>query len=142
MGSEYVVADIISIVEFMKKNYNVDESRIYLIGSSGGGYASLLMAGRAPEIWAGVSAWVPITNIYKWWQQKDANGDRASRYARFIEKCIGGRPDEDTKLKEECLKRSAITYLKNAKGLNIDINHGLYDGRKGSVPFYSFSRSI
>ncbi|MCH2206397.1 MAG: S9 family peptidase [Lentisphaerales bacterium] len=42
MGSEYVVADIISIVEYMKKNYNVDEKRIYLIGCSGGGYASFL----------------------------------------------------------------------------------------------------
>ena len=71
MGSEYVVADIVSIVEYMKKTYDVDESRIYLIGCSGGGYASLLLAGQKPELWAGVSAWVPISDIGAWWQQND-----------------------------------------------------------------------
>ena len=55
-GSELVVADILSAVEFAKKNGAVDETRIYLVGASGGGYAALLLAGRAPEIWAGVSA--------------------------------------------------------------------------------------
>ena len=135
MGSEFVIADIVSIVDYMKENYNVDEDRIYLIGCSGGGYASLLMAGRKPEIWAGVSAWVPISNIYSWWEQKDSDSGKASRYARYIEKVVGGRPDKDILLKEECLKRSAISYLKHAKAVNIDINHGVYDGRKGSVPF-------
>ena len=135
MGSDFVVADIVSIVEYMKKNYNVDEDRIYLIGCSGGGYATLLMAGRAPEIWAGVSAWVPISDIYAWWQERDQGSKKNSRYARNIETVIGGRPDKDPKLKEECVKRSALTYLANAKDLNIDINHGINDGRNGSVPF-------
>lgn len=144
MGSEYVVADVVSIVEYMKKNYNVDEDRIYLIGCSGGGYATLLMAGRKPELWAGVSAWVPISDIYAWWKQRDEGSKNNSRYARNIETVIGGRPDKDEALKQECMKRSAITYLAKAKGLNIDINHGVNDGRNGSVPFthslYAFNR--
>lgn len=144
MGSDYVVADVVSIVEYMKKNYNVDESRIYLIGCSGGGYASLLMAGRKPEIWAGVSAWVPISDIYAWWKQRDEGSKSNSRYARNIETVIGGRPDKSDALKEACMKRSALTYLENAKGINIDINHGVNDGRAGSVPFihslYAFNK--
>lgn len=135
MGSDYVVSDIASIVEYMKKNYNVDEDRIYLIGCSGGGYATLLMAGRKPEIWAGVSAWVPISDIYAWWDQRDKGSKSNNRYARNIETVIGGRPDKDPALKELCMKRSALPYLENAKGLNIDINHGVNDGRMGSVPF-------
>lgn len=135
MGSDFVVADIVSIVEYMKKNFNVDEERIYLIGCSGGGYATLLMAGRKPEIWAGVSAWVPISDIYAWWEQRDQGSKKNSRYARNIEAVIGGRPDENEALKEICMKRSALTYMEKAKGLNIDINHGINDGRSGSVPF-------
>lgn len=144
MGSDYVVADIESIVDYMKKNYNVDEDRIYLIGGSGGGYASLLMAGRKPEIWAGVSAWVPISDIRAWWEQKDKQKKRDSKYARNIEDAVGGRPDIVPKAAEECIKRSAVTYLENAKGVNLDINHGILDGRKGSVPFthslYAFNK--
>ncbi len=55
-GSELVVKDIVSAVEYVKGVTKIDESAIYLVGASGGGYTSLLMAGRHPEIWAGVSA--------------------------------------------------------------------------------------
>jgi predicted peptidase len=119
----------------MKKNYNVDSDRIYLIGSSGGGYASILMAGRKPEIWAGVSAWVPISDIRAWWEQKDKSKGRDRKYAKHIEKSVGGSPDQNEKAARECVKRSAITYLQNASKVNLDINHGVHDGRKGSVPF-------
>ena len=87
-GSEKVVQDIIDAVKYVIKEHNVDVNRIYLIGVSGGGYASLLMAGRAPDIWAGVSAWVPISDIHAWWEQKDAG--KHSKYARHIEKAVGG----------------------------------------------------
>jgi poly(3-hydroxybutyrate) depolymerase len=49
-GSELVVADIISAVDYAKTHANVDTSRIYLVGVSGGGYTSLLMAARAPDV--------------------------------------------------------------------------------------------
>ena len=68
-GSDKVVKDIVDAVAYMKKNHQVDADRIYLIGVSGGGHASLLMAGRAPDIWAGVSAWVPISDLQVWWPQ-------------------------------------------------------------------------
>ena len=67
-----------------------------------------------------------------------------SKYARNIEDAVGGRPDIVPKAAEECIKRSAVTYLENAKGVNLDINHGILDGRKGSVPFthslYAFNK--
>ncbi|MHC4482805.1 MAG: alpha/beta hydrolase family protein, partial [Planctomycetota bacterium] len=36
-GSELVVADIISAVDYAKRHADVDSSRIYLVGASGGG---------------------------------------------------------------------------------------------------------
>jgi pimeloyl-ACP methyl ester carboxylesterase len=143
-GSENVVQDIVDAVKYMQDNYNVDNNRIYLVGVSGGGHAALLMAARTPEIWAGVSAWASISDIHAWWEQKNA---AKSRYARDIEKAVGGRPDQKTEALQECIKRSPLTYLQDASGVNLDINAGITDGHKGgSVPFthslYAFNKVV
>lgn len=132
-GSEKAVQDIIDAVEYMKQHHKVDPDRIYLVGVSGGGYASLLMAGRAPHLGAGVSAWVPISDVRAWWQPKDQGGP--PKNARDIEKAVGGRPDQNSRAVQECVKRSAITYLHKASGVNLDINAGVADGHKGGEVF-------
>ena len=132
MGSELAVQDILSAVSWAKQQGNVDPNRIYVIGASGGGYASLLMAGRAPELWAGVSAWVPISDLVKWHAETAA---RKLRYAGEIEAALGGhKPVPGTPAHADALKRSAITYMARARGVNLDINAGITDGHNGSVP--------
>ncbi len=130
-GSERAVQDILDAVEYMQAQYAVDAECIYLIGASGGGYASLLMAGRAPDIWAGVSAWVPINDLHRWW--RECRGTRA--YAEHIESVVGGRPDDDDEAARQCVIRSACTYLAAARDVPLDINAGVRDGHQGSVPF-------
>lgn len=103
-----------------KKNATIDESSIYLLGASGGGHAALLMAGRHPKIWAGVSAWVPISNLKAW------HGE-SSRYAKDIVKSCGGAPGTSAKVDEEYRKRSPLTSLGNAKGVTLHIHGGIYD---------------
>ena len=132
LGSDLAVADIVSAVEYAKANANIDESRIYLIGVSGGGHASLLMAGRHPEIWAGVSAWCGISDIAEWHRQ--CTGTKFAGYAKHIEKALGGPPDNDER-RASARHRSPVTWLKNAATVPLDINHGINDGRAGSVPF-------
>ena len=132
MGSELAVQDILSAVSWARQQGNVDPNRIYVIGASGGGYASLLMAGRAPELWAGVSAWVPISDLVKWHAETAA---RKLRYAGEIEAALGGhKPVPGTPAHADALKRSAITYMARARGVNLDINAGITDGHNGSVP--------
>ena len=131
MGSELAVQDILSAVAWARKQGNVDANRIYLIGASGGGYASLLMAGRAPKLWAGVSAWVPISDLVKWHAE---TSKRKLRYAGEIEAALGGKPLPSTPEHAQALKRSAITYMARARGVNLDINAGITDGHNGSVP--------
>lgn len=63
MGSDFAVSDIADAVAHMSGICRVDPGRVYLLGGSGGGHAALLMAGRAPSLWAGVSAWVPISDV-------------------------------------------------------------------------------
>jgi len=132
MGSELAVQDILSAVSWARQQGNIDPNRIYVIGASGGGYASLLMAGRAPELWAGVSAWVPISDLVKWHAETTA---RKLRYAGEIEAALGGhKPVPGTPAHADALKRSAITYMARARGVNLDINAGITDGHNGSVP--------
>ncbi|OGV34198.1 MAG: hypothetical protein A2020_04235 [Lentisphaerae bacterium GWF2_45_14] len=131
MGSELAVQDIIDAVEYAKSQADIDTDRIYLIGGSGGGYATLLMAGRAPQIWAACSAWCPISDLKKW---HDECRKAKRGYYEHIEKSAGGNPQKDQKAADECVKRSANTYLANAKDIPVDISTGIHDGHSGSVP--------
>ena len=133
MGSDLMVGDILSAVDYAKANAPVDPSRIYCIGVSGGGHASLLMAGRAPKIWAGVSAWCGISDIAQW--HAECKGTKFSRYANHIEKALGGAPAKGTNYFKDAHHRSPLTWLNQAKDVKLDINHGIHDGRSGSVPF-------
>lgn len=134
MGSDRAVQDIVEAVAWAKKQTPIDESRIYLIGGSGGGHMSLLMAGRHPEIWAAVSAWCGITDIHAWHTFHTKDG-KPAKYARDIEGALGGSPANDDALKAAAAHRSPITWLHQAKSVPVDINHGIHDGRVGSVPF-------
>jgi len=131
-GSELVVADIISAVNYAKANANVDPNRVYLVGVSGGGYTSLLMAGRAPHIWAGVSAWVPISDLRAWYLECRKLG---CEHADDIVNSCSGPPGKNAAIDRQYKKRSPLTYLKNAAGLPLDINAGIRDGHhSGGVP--------
>ena len=130
-GSALVVSDIVDAVEYACKQTKVDRKRIFLIGTSGGGYTSLVMAGKRPGLWAGVSAWVPISDLRAWHKECKAKG---RKYFRDIELSCGGAPGLSPEVDREYANRSPLTFLKNAKGVNLSINAGILDGHKGSVP--------
>ncbi len=133
MGSELAVQDILSAVDYAKSQANVDHNRIYLIGCSGGGHATMLMMGRYPKKWAGATAWVGISDIAAW---HDQTSKADLRYAKEIEIAAGGAPKEGSDAEAECIKRSPLTYLPKAKGQigPFSINVGIHDGHTGSVP--------
>lgn len=133
MGSNAAVADVVNAVAWAQKNAPVDAGRIYLVGVSGGGHMALLMAGRHPEIWAGVSAWCGISDIAQWHANCRAT-PRFGRYANDIEAALGGPPDNPAR-QADATRRSPLTWLAAARHLPLDIQAGLHDGRAGSVPF-------
>ena len=130
-GSMMAGADVLDAIDTMKRCYKVDESRIYAIGGSGGGHFSLLMAGRYPELWAGVCAMCPISDLALWYKQCDELGDWRNRYARMLERTCGGRPENRN---AEYALRSPISCLKAARDVPIAIHEGIHDGHIGSVP--------
>ena len=132
-GSDLVVSDLEDAVAYMKKVTNVDPNRIYLVGGSGGGHCSLLMAGRRPDLWTAVSSWCPISDIAAWHQECASRPCEV--YSEHIEKACGGNPAEDPVVAMEAKKRSPLTWLPNAVGTTlVDISTGIHDGHTGSVP--------
>lgn len=132
-GSEMVVSDLEDAVAYMKNTVNVDRTRVYLAGGSGGGHCSLLMAGRRPDLWTAVSSWCPISDIAAWHQECLA---RNRGYYAHIESVCGGSPADSEAAAKEAVKRSPLTWLSNVKesALKLDISTGIHDGHIGSVP--------
>lgn len=129
MGSDLAVQDILDAVAEAQRLTAVDSDRVYLLGFSGGGHMALLLAGRHPERWAGVSAWCGISDVAAWHAQRpDAS------YAQQIESALGGNPQTDPAAAAEAAKRSPLTWLERATALPIDIATGIHDGHTGSVP--------
>lgn len=128
-ASDLASQDILDAVSFARRDARIDETRIYLVGGSGGGHMSLVMAARAPDLWAGVSAWVPISDLAAWHAESKA---RKNNYAKMLEQSCGGAPGPATEA--EYRHRSPLFHLAAAKGVPLDINTGIHDGHTGSVP--------
>ena len=131
--SDMAVGDIADAVAWAKEHLAVDPDRIYLIGGSGGGMSTLMLAGRHPELWTACSSWCPISDVAAWHDETIADS-RFSCYAGNIEAACGGNPAENEAARAEALRRSPITWLGNAAGLTLDIATGIHDGHTGSVP--------
>lgn len=128
-GSELAQQDILDAVAWVKDNYPLDEQRVYLTGTSGGGHMALLMAGRYPEMWTAVSAWVPISDLAAWHATH-----RDDDYGEMMRASMGGAPGVSAEVDEEYRKRSPLTWLAAAKDVPVDIAAGVRDGHEGSVP--------
>ena len=116
-GSDAAVADVLDAVAWAKARRPV--GKVYLAGGSGGGHMALLLAGRHPEAWDAVSAWVPVTDLVAWHRDSE-------RYRKDTEAVCGGPPGEATAA--EYARRSPLTHLAAARGLPVAINVGARDG--------------
>ncbi|MFS8069344.1 MAG: alpha/beta hydrolase family protein, partial [Byssovorax sp.] len=126
-ASDLVAQDILDAVEYAKQHANVDPSRIYLAGFSGGGMTALAMAGRRPDLWAGVAAWAPIHDLPDWYHYSARFPRR--HYAHDISLACGGAPKPGTAAFKECQSRSPSALLDRARraGVPVYIGCGLGD---------------
>jgi len=128
-GSEKAQQDILDAADWVCRRYPVDPRRIYLTGASGGGHMAMLMAGRYPQRWTAVSAWVGISDLAAW-HARHAGG----RYGAMMRASCGGAPGTSPAADEAYRNRSPITWMHRAKDLPLDLAAGVHDGHKGSVP--------
>jgi acetyl esterase/lipase len=130
-GSDMVIADILSAVEYAENNANIDPNRIYLVGASGGGYTALMVSARHPDIWAAVSVWVPMTDLSAWYFESEKS---QANYAIDISNSLGGPPGYSTEVDLAYRNRSPLTWLNPTLPVRMDINAGINDGHPGKVP--------
>jgi predicted esterase len=127
-GSDLAVQDVIDAIDFAAEEAEIDEDRVYIVGFSGGGMMSLLMAGRHPDRFAGAVAWVPIHDLTAWYEYNvDEQPD--AHYPGHIRSSCGGDPTTDDAAREECEQRSPVAHLDAAReaGVPVYVGHGLSD---------------
>lgn len=135
-GSELAVADILSAIKKLCDKQSINTKQIHLVGVSGGGYMSLLMAGWIPELWKSVTAWCPIFDLAAWSQECER--DEKTLYFQYINKSLN--MDSKSSINGSYFTRlaqlrSPAGWLKYANGLPIHIFAGIDDGHgKASVP--------
>ena len=129
--SEFVISDIDESIDWALKNMNVDKKRIFVIGYSGGGFATLAMYMKSRHHIRSFSAWVPISDMVAWYGQ---SRDRKNQYAAQIIKCTGESAIFDTL---KAIERSPLfwtTPLKKRKKTTMQIFAGIHDGYTGPIP--------
>ena len=111
-GSELARQDIRDAIDYLISLDIVDTDNIFLLGLSGGGHMALLMAGKCPELFKAIGAYVPITDLQKWTTENP-------KYTPNVLACCGSE--------EEMRKRSPVSYIDTIAKANLKLFHGKYD---------------
>ncbi|MBW2278928.1 MAG: prolyl oligopeptidase family serine peptidase [Deltaproteobacteria bacterium] len=98
--------DVLDVIEDIKRNYNIDEDKIFLTGLSNGGIGSYTIGLKHAWKFAAV---LPLAGVTDWIRHHEAVGRL--------------RPCERTVLETE----SAIAYAENAANTNLRFYHGVKD---------------
>ena len=112
-GSEYAKQDIQDAIDYVVANETVDRENVFLLGFSGGGLMALLMAGKIPQYFKAIGAYVPITDLRAWEKENE-------NYRNHVLACCGGD-------QEEMWKRSPLAYVDTIAKANLKICHGKFD---------------
>ena len=136
-GSNLARWDILDAVDWVRRHYAVDPSRIFLGGTSGGGHMTMLMVGCHPEVWTAASAWVGISDLADWYRIHSSD-----KYGEMLRQCMGGPPGASKDVDEEYRKRSPVMFLAKGVRVPLDLAAGRHDGHQGSVPIVHSIRAF
>jgi len=126
-GSDLAVADVVDAIDYAVAN-GADPDRVFVTGFSGGGFMTLLMAGKRPDLFAGAAAWVGIYDLPGWYNYNAVNAPWR-HYIPHIQGSCGGAPVPGSAAFDDCVARSPMTYLDAARaaGLPVYLAGGLSD---------------
>ncbi len=130
--SELALRDIDESITWAVRNADVDTSRIYVIGVSGGGYATISAFMKSVHKIRKFSAWASITDLVSWYSESRI---RKNNYAVNILACTGSYGNSLNF--ESARKRSPVyweTPAEKLKDTELKIYTGINDGITGSVP--------
>lgn len=129
--SELVIADIDEAIDWALKNMNINPKKIYVIGNSGGGYATMAMYMKSRHKIRTFSAWSSISDLATWYEE---SVERKNKYAAEIIQCTSANGIFDDQKARERSPLFWETPLKKRKRSYLQIYAGIHDGYTGSVP--------
>ena len=127
-GSELTSQDVVDAIDLAVAEGGADPERVYVTGYSGGGMASLLLAGRHPDRVAAAAAQVPVYDLVSWYAySREAQPE--ARYTADIEAACGGDPTADPAAAQECTSRSPASVAAAVRdaGIPVLVTHGAGD---------------
>lgn len=131
MGSPLVISDIEDAIKYALEHTNADPNEVHIIGTSGGGYATLLAYMNVAYAVKSFSAWVPISDIEAWYWESTG---RKQKYSDDIFKATSS----DSILNAEESRRRSPLYqafpIEKREDAKLYIYAGIHDGYTGSVP--------
>ncbi len=131
-GSRYVIEDIDEEIDWAIKHLPVDKTKIYVVGTSGGGFAALCSFIKSRHKVKEYSVWVPITDLKRWYFESLM---RNEKYAEDIIHCTSENCDEIDFI--ERVKRSPMYWGIPVEKLNntkLKLYAGIHKGYTGAVP--------
>ena len=130
--SKLALTDIDDAIDYAINNANVDTANVFIVGMSGGGYATLCMFMKSKHKIKKFSSWVPISDLQAWYHQSLW---RKSKYADDILNCTDSKENKlnilNAKEKSPVYWNTPVNKLTNSK---LEIYAGVFDGIQGSVP--------
>lgn len=129
--SELAINDIDDAISFAIKNSNTDINKIFVVGISGGGFATLGSFMKSKHKISKFSAWAPITDLIAWYNESES---KKSKFADDILKCTDSKEVlliDNAKLKSPIYWKTPVLKLEDSQ---LFIYAGIYDGIMGSVP--------
>ena len=130
--SQLALSDIDDAITYAIENSNVDLKSIFVIGASGGGYATLSTFMRSKHKISKFSAWAPISDLIAWHDESNSLGNESAQDILKCTNSINGKLNKvNAKKKSPIYWNTPKSKLTNSK---LFIYAGVYDGLKGSVP--------
>ncbi|HWQ94361.1 MAG TPA: prolyl oligopeptidase family serine peptidase [Gammaproteobacteria bacterium] len=127
--SPKVVSDIDDAIVYALREGNVDIRNIFVVGFSGGGYATAGMYLKSKHPVRAFLAWAPITDLHAWYWQSAARGNP---FTQHILQCTSDGKRLD---KQAAWARSPLYWeFPQPPRSRIELYAGIDDGYKGTVP--------
>jgi pimeloyl-ACP methyl ester carboxylesterase len=123
------ISDIDDAIQYAIDNGSVDVGNIFVVGASGGGYATLGAYLKSYHRVKAFLSWVPISDLISWFHQSKS---RHTEYAEDILHCTSDGMSLD---ENEARLRSPIFWdMPTTPKGRLEIYAGINDGYTGSVP--------
>jgi pimeloyl-ACP methyl ester carboxylesterase len=129
--SEFVINDIDEAIDWALQHMKVDKKNIYIIGNSGGGYATMAMYMKSRHNIRAFSAWSSISDLATWYEE---SVERKNKYADEIIQCTNANGVLDDQKARERSPLFWETPIKKRRNSALQIYAGIHDGYTGSVP--------